>query len=60
MLLLLAGGLDFFELALKIVVFGFVTVGAFDVVDDDTDDNISDVAAVAAGLNLLLVLVVLL
>ena len=30
------GSTDFFEIAPKIVVFGFVAVGAFDVVDDDT------------------------
>ena len=53
------GSTDFFEIAPKIVVFGFVAVGAFDVVDDgDTDDDISDVVVVAVGLNLLLDLVV--
>ena len=47
-------------------MFGFVAVDAFDVVvveddDDDNDDDnhISDVAAVAVGLNLLLFRVVL-
>ena len=48
-------------------MFGFVAVDAFDVViveDDDDDheddnDHISDVAAVAVGLNLLLFRVVL-
>ena len=55
------GVLISFETAPKIAVFGFVTVGAVDVVDgDDTDDDISDVVAVAVSLNLLLVLVVLL
>ena len=55
------GSSDFFETAPKIAVFGFVAVGAVDVVvDDDTDDDISDVVAVTVGLNLLLVLVVLL
>ena len=52
---------NFFDIAPKIVVFDFVAVGAFDVIDDDdTNDDISDVVAVAVGLNLLLVLVVLL
>ena len=51
------GSSDFFEIALKIAVFGFVAVGAFDVVDDD---DISDVFVDAVGLNLLFVLVVLL
>ena len=55
------GSSDFFEIAPKAVVFGFVAVGAFDVVyDDDTDEDVSDVVVVAVGLNLLLVLVVLL
>ena len=49
-------------------MFGFVAVDAFDVVvvedddnddDEDDDDHISDVAAVAPGLNLLLFWVVL-
>ena len=43
-------------------MFGFVAADAFDVVDedeDDDDDNVSDVIVVAAGLNLLLVRVVL-
>ena len=55
------GSSDFFEIAPKVVVFGFVAVSAFDVVDDDdTDDDISNVVVIAVGLNLLLVLVVLL
>ena len=55
------GSSNFFDIAPKIVVFDFVAVGAFDVIDDDdTNDDISDVVAVAVGLNLLLVLVVLL
>ena len=54
------GSSDFFEIAAKVVVVGFVAVGAFDVVQDDTDGDISDVAVVAVRLNLLLVLVVLL
>ena len=51
---------NFSETGPKIAVFGFVAVGAVDVVDDDdTDGDISDVA-VAVGLNLLLDLVILL
>ena len=59
-------GSDFFEIAVKVVVFGFVAVDVFGVVvvvdddddDDDDDDYISDAAVVAVGSHLLLVRVV--
>ena len=60
-------GSDFFEIAVKVVVFGFVAVDVFGVVvvvddddDDDDDDDyyISDAAVVAVGSHLLLVRVV--
>ena len=59
-------GSDFFEIAVKVVVFGFVAVDVFGVVvvvvddddDDDDDDYISDAAIVAVDSNLLLVRVV--
>ena len=60
MLLFRSGSSDFFEIAAKVVVFGFVTVGAFDVAVVVDDDDISDVVVIAVGLNFLLVLVVLL
>ena len=54
-------GSDFFEIAVKVVVFGFfgvVVVVDDDDDDDDDDDYISDAAVVAVGSHLLLVRVV--
>ena len=39
---------DFFEIAAKFVVFGFVAADVFDFVDGD-DDDISEVIVVAVG-----------
>ena len=52
------GNSNFFETATKVVLFGFILVDVFhiNVVDDD---DISDAAVVAVGINLLLVRVVL-
>ena len=52
------GSSDFFEIAAKVFVFGFVAVDVLGVVVGE-DDDISDAVVVAAGLNLLLVRVVL-
>ena len=54
--MLAAGGSDSFEIAVKVVVFGFVAADVFGVVVAD-DDDISDTVAVV--LNLTLVWVVL-
>ena len=56
--LLAAGGSDSFEIAVKVVVFGFVAADVFGVVVAD-DDDVSDTVAVAVVLNLTLVRVVL-
>ena len=52
--LLAAGGSDSFEIAVKVVVFGFVAADVFGVVVAN-DDDISDTVVVAVVLNLTLV-----
>ena len=50
---------DFFEIAAKVIMFGFVVDNVFDVVIAVNDEDISDAAVVIVGLNSLLVPVVL-